>query len=87
MTLVSINTFQDVNVWGSLLLYLRLGLAGWQLTHGHHFLSWGRSVFVPEAPDQQGCVLAAGTEIHGPVCQLQGGQTQLKASIITELFS
>ena len=27
-------------------IYQRLGLAGWQLTHGHHFLSWDRSVFV-----------------------------------------
>ena len=57
MTLVSIKTYQEVNVWESLSLYQRLGLAGWQLTHGHHFLSWGRSVFVPEAPNHAGLCL------------------------------
>ena len=57
MTLRSIKTYQEVNVWESLSLYQRLGLAGWQLTHGHHFLSWGRSVFVPEAPDHAGLCL------------------------------
>ena len=34
----------------------------------------------------QGYVLAAGTEIHGSVHQLQGGQVQLRAKV-TELFS
>ena len=57
MTFVSIKTYQEVNVWENLSLFQRLGLAGWQLTHGHHFLSWGRSVFVPEAPDHAGLCL------------------------------
>ena len=57
MTLGSIKTYQEVNVWESLSLYQRLGLAGWQLTLRHHVLSWGRSVFVPEAPDHAGLCL------------------------------
>ena len=33
----------------------------------------------------QGCVLAAGTEIHSWVCQLQGAQIQLRVKV-TKLF-
>ena len=68
----SIKTYQDMNVWERLSALPGLGLAGWQLIPWHHFLSWGRMILFQKHLIMQGCVLAAGTEMHGWVFQLQG---------------
>ena len=47
MTFVSIKTYQEGNVWESLLLYQRLGLAGWQLTLWAPLPELGQECFWP----------------------------------------
>ena len=47
MTLVSIKTYQEVNVWESLSLYQKLGLAGWQLTPCPPLPELGQAGFCP----------------------------------------
>lgn len=47
MILVSIKAYNEMNVWESLSLYQRLGLAGWQLTHGATLPELGQGCFCP----------------------------------------
>ena len=65
MILVSIKAYKEMNVWESLSLYQRVGLAGWQVTPWQHFLSWAGVFLSQRHLVMQGCVLAAGTEIQG----------------------
>ena len=79
----SIKTQQRKNIWESLSDLSRPDRQAVTLTA----TSWaGAGVFLSQRHlIMQGCVLAAGTEIHGWVCQLQGAQVQLGAKV-TKLF-
>ena len=69
----SVKTYQDMNVWESLSTLPGLG-PGWLAVYNLTLTSWaGEGVFLYQRHlIMQGCVLAAGTEMHGWVFQLQG---------------
>ena len=61
------------------------GKPGWEAAPLCHCSSQGREVCAQSVGDSAQLCQAAGTEVQGGVCQLQGGHVQLRAKVV-ELF-